>query len=143
MNSNSYEESIVTLFYAFLKQRDMFNELYSEKSLKKIGGLPYFSYLASKLKNSPTKYMKAERISDLWLDYGLEPKHDYDNLKSLRLSQLWRFFLLDNMKEVKFNDVEEKDALKSKLCISIEANGHRHSKEIKQFFKKYDLKSNY
>jgi hypothetical protein len=125
MNLNNYEESIVTLFYGFLKQRDMFNELYSEKSLRKIGGLPYFSYLASKLKNSSTKYMKAERISDLWLDYGLEPKHDYDNLKSLRLSQLWRFFLLDNMKEVKFNDAEEKDARADEAAGVIDILSHK------------------
>ena len=143
MNSINYEESVVILFYSFLKQKDMFRELYSKKLLRKRGGLPYFKRLTSKLKEASTKYMKAERISDLWLDYGLCPKHDYDNMKSLRLSQLWRFFLLDNMKVVKFNDVEEKDALKSKLCISIEANGHRNSEEIKEYFRKYNLKSHY
>ena len=143
MNSINFEESVVILFYSFMKQRDMFKELYSEKARKKRSGLPYFNRLISNLKNSSTRYSKIQRISDLWLDYGLCPKYDYNNLKSLRLSQLWRFFLLDNMKEVKFNDVEEKDALKSKLRVSIEANGHRSSEEIKEYFKKYNLKSNF
>jgi hypothetical protein len=47
------------------------------------------------------------------------------------------------MKEVKFNDAEEKDALKSKLCVSIEANGLRESEEVKEYFKKYNLKTKF
>ena len=82
-----------------------------------------------------------QRISDLWLDYS-PIKGDY-NITELALSQLWRFFLLDNMKEIKFNTAEEKKDLESKLRVSIEANGHRSSEEIKEYFKKYNLKSNF
>jgi hypothetical protein len=77
------------------------------------------------------------------LDYGLRPEQDYDNLKTLRLSQLWRFFLLDNMKEIKFNDAEEEDALKSKLRVSIEANGLRESEEIEKYFQKYNFRTKF
>jgi hypothetical protein len=143
MNSINYEESIIILFYSFLKQKNIFKELYSKKLLKKGNGLPYFNRLTSNLKNSSTRHSKVQRISDLWLDYGLRPEQDYDNLKTLRLSQLWRFFLLDNMKEIKFNDAEEEDALKSKLRVSIEANGLRESEEIEKYFQKYNFRTKF
>jgi hypothetical protein len=140
MNSTNFEESIVILFYGFLKQRDMFKELYDKRIQDHT---PNFNKLVGVLEQAKGQTCKVQRISDLWLDYGLCPKHDYDNMIALRLSQLWRFYLLDNMKEVKFNDAEEKDALKSKLCVSIEANGLRESEEVKEYFKKYNLKTKF
>jgi hypothetical protein len=137
MNSTNFEENIVILFYGFLKQRDVFRDLYAKRTQDRI---PNFNKLVGVLERARDK---VQRISDLWLDYGLCLKHDYDNLISLRLSQLWRFYLLDNMKEIKFPNEQTKTSLKCKLMTSIEANGLRESEEVKEYFKKYNIKTKF
>lgn len=58
-------------------------------------------------------------------------------LKRLRLSQFWRFYLLDHADTL--NEFTSKARLVSAIKDAIKSNGYRESDEIKELFKKYDL----
>lgn len=58
-------------------------------------------------------------------------------LKRLRLSQFWRFYLLDHADTL--NEFPSKARLVSEIKDGIKSNGYRESDEIKELFKKYDL----
>ena len=58
-------------------------------------------------------------------------------LKRLRLSQFWRFYLLDHADTL--NEFTSKAMLVSAIKDAIKSNGYRESDEIKELFKKYDL----
>ena len=58
-------------------------------------------------------------------------------LKRLRLSQFWRFYLLDHADTL--NEFPRKAMLVSAIKDAIKSNGYRESDEIKKLFKKYDL----
>jgi hypothetical protein len=58
-------------------------------------------------------------------------------LKRLRLSQFWRFYLLDHADTL--NEFTSKARLVSAIKDAISTNGYRESDEIKELFKKYDL----
>lgn len=58
-------------------------------------------------------------------------------LKRLRLSQFWRFYLLDHADTL--NEFTSKAMLVSAIKDAIKSNGYRESDEIKKLFKKYDL----
>ena len=58
-------------------------------------------------------------------------------LKRLRLSQLWRFYLLDHADTL--NEFSSKARLVSEIKDGIKTNGYRESDEIKELFKKYKL----
>lgn len=57
--------------------------------------------------------------------------------KRLRLSQFWRFYLLDHADTL--NEFTSKARLVSAIKDAIKSNGYRESDEIKELFKKYDL----
>lgn len=57
--------------------------------------------------------------------------------KRLRLSQFWRFYLLDHADTL--NGFTSKARLVSAIKDAISTNGYRESDEIKELFKKYDL----
>jgi hypothetical protein len=58
-------------------------------------------------------------------------------LKRLRLSQFWRFYLLDHADTL--NEFTSKAMLVSAIKDAIKSNGYRESDEIKELFKKYNL----
>ena len=58
-------------------------------------------------------------------------------LKRLRLSQFWRFYLLDHADTL--NEFPSKARLVSEIKDGIKSNGYRESDEIKELFKKYKL----
>ena len=58
-------------------------------------------------------------------------------LKRLRLSQLWRFYLLDHADTL--NEFTRRASLVSAIKDAIKSNGYRESDEIKELFKKYNL----
>ena len=64
-------------------------------------------------------------------------KDRLSKLKRLRLSQLWRFYLLDHADTL--NEFPSKARLVSEIKDGIKSNGYRESDEIKELFKKYDL----
>lgn len=57
--------------------------------------------------------------------------------KRLRLSQFWRFYLLDHADTL--NGFTSKARLVSAIKEAIEINGYRESDEIEELFKKYNL----
>lgn len=60
-------------------------------------------------------------------------------IKWLQYSQLWRFYLLDNINEIKTQD----NFFVQRLISTIKNNGLRESKEVKQYFDKYKIKTKY
>ena len=58
----------------------------------------------------------------------------------LQLSQLWRFYLLENVDEYPNRD---RDLMRSTITSSISNNGYRESKEIRELFKKYNITNSY
>ena len=58
----------------------------------------------------------------------------------LQLSQLWRFYLLENVDEYPNRD---RDLMRSTITSSISNNGYRESKEIRELFEKYNITNSY
>lgn len=148
MNSTDYLNNIITLFYCFLKKNYVFRNLYSKDNEKYITTHLTRKELYRRLDIYPIlRNRRLDKISDLWLDYGSELASGdlgfpYSSPSILSLSQLWRFYLLDNMDNIIFPEEEEKESLIEKLRRAIEANGLRGSKEIEEYFKKYDIPNN-
>ena len=61
-------------------------------------------------------------------------------LKTLQLSQLWRFFLLEALEN---NQKYDTRRLINRLKYVIECNGFRKSEEIKKLFMKHNLRNRY
>ena len=123
---------VFKLFYGFLKKYGLFHRLYTRR-----GSLvPTYKH--------PFEALYCE-LGDLWLQWG-----DYILYKSaeeviicsrtsrkLQLSQLWRFYLLDNLERIGFTSESIKERFTYDICELIKANGDRGSEEIKEYFKKY------
>ena len=62
-----------------------------------------------------------------------------NKIKWLQYSQLWRFYLLDNINEIKTQD----NFFVQRLISTIKNNGLRESEEVKQYFDKYKIKTKY
>ena len=122
------------LFYSFLKKYGLFHRLYTTRgrnvpSHKKLGRSSYTD------------------ITDFWLDWSTyiihKTQEDATNTtteeyrRKLQLSQLWRFYLLDNFDSLDFVDDIAKENLSYSLTESIRRNGDRGSEEVKEYFKKY------
>jgi hypothetical protein len=123
---------VFKLFYGFLKKYGLFHRLYTKRG-----------NIVPTYKN-PLGTLSCE-LGDLWLQWG-----DYILYKSaeeviissrtsrkLQLSQLWRFYLLDNLERIGFTSEDIKEHFTYDICDVIKANGHRGSEEIKEYFEKY------
>jgi hypothetical protein len=123
---------VFKLFYGFLKKYGLFHRLYTRRGS-----------IVPTYKN-PSGALYCE-LGDLWLEWG-----DYILYKSteeviissrtsrkLQLSQLWRFYLLDNLERIGFTSESIKEHLTYDVCDAIKANGDRDCEEVKEYFKKY------
>lgn len=123
---------VFKLFYGFLKKYGLFHRLYT-----RLGSIvPTYK--------NPSGALSGE-LCDLWLDWG-----DYilyksidermicsKDIRKLQLSQLWRFYLLDNLERVGFASESIKECFIYDIIDAIKRNGDRGSKEVKEYFKKY------
>lgn len=114
-------KTVLGLYIRFIKEHKLVSTLYGDMSeLNEDGRLFITSlkYLGSLVIKTTTQ----DRLS---------------KLKRLRLSQLWRFYLLDHADTL--NEFTSKARLVSAIKNAIKINGYRESDEIKELFKKYDL----
>lgn len=119
------------LFLKFLKVRGLFFRLYDKQA-----------------KSMPSIKQYKDRwgcASDLWMMFSVcIMERPFDNgqyTKKLQYSQLWRFFLLDNVDFIKFINEECKESFISGIKSDIRENGTRYSEEIKKYFVKYSIKN--
>jgi hypothetical protein len=87
-----------------------------------------------------TQPLQAYQLGDLFLDYATSKKKgSLLEQDDLALSQLWRFYILENISEF---PIGFKDTLVKRLKQTISLNGKRNSKEVEELMKKYDIKDN-
>ena len=111
------------LFFGFMKEHKLFHRIYNSAFLTKFDAL--FSQ----------KHIRAADISQLFIIFGTKMpclKEDF------ALSQLWRFYVLDNI--TLFHDLEE--SLQNSIIRDLKSNGYRNNKKIKELFDKHKLKPN-
>jgi hypothetical protein len=93
---------------------------------------------------NPSEALSGE-LCDLWLNWGdwiLYKTIDEiatcsKTSRKLQLSQLWRFYLLDNLERIDFASEYIKEHFIYDIIDAIKRNGDRGSKEVKEYFEKY------
>jgi len=145
-DSNSeYNNSVLRLYYRFLRKIGLFRELYGEhgKFIPRLGDKP--------------RGINVFPISDFSLTYTCKlmtgisyyklcfynEENEKIRHKLLQYSQLWRLFILDNFDKVKFTDATHKRKVHAFILSELSKNGTRGSKEVEEGFRKYDLKIKY
>lgn len=137
---NAFNDStpFFKIFYSFLKKHRLFHKLYTKRAIA----------------NVPThkdiKKGKYTTLGDFWLTWSPYIVYDDDDFmykeenrkseqykRNLQLSQLWRFYLLDNMDSIDFANDYIKDLTRSHIIYGIKTNGIRGSEEVKEYFEKY------
>ena len=114
-------KTVLRLYIRFLKEHKLVSTLYKDMSeLNKDGKLSITS-----VRDCGRLVIKTTTQDSL------------SKLKRLRLSQFWRFYLLDHADTL--NEFTSKAMLVSAIKDAIKSNGYRESDEIKKLFKKYDL----
>ena len=123
---------VFKLFYGFLKKYGLFHRLYTKRGS-----------IVPTYKN-PYGALYCELV-DLWLEWGdyilykstEEVVRSSSTSRKLQLSQLWRFYLLDNVERIGFTSESIKEHFTYDICDVIKTNGDRDCEEIKEYFKKY------
>lgn len=114
-------KTVLRLYIRFIKEHKLVSTLYKDMSeLNKDGKLSITS-----VRDCGRLVIKTTTQDSL------------SKLKRLRLSQFWRFYLLDHADTL--NGFTSKARLVSAIKDAISTNGYRESDEIKKLFKKYDL----
>lgn len=114
-------KTVLRLYIRFIKEHKLVSTLYKDMSeLNKDGKLSITS-----VRDCGRLVIKTTTQDSL------------SKLKRLRLSQFWRFYLLDHADTL--NGFTSKARLVSAIKDAISTNGYRESDEIKELFKKYDL----
>ena len=123
------------LFYKFLKYCGLFHRLYKNnaRNIPKLHSpVPTGGYGGSCLK-------------DLWLDWGvyiITGNDVFSTLKRLQYSQLWRFFILDNLGSLEFKCEEARRHFIYHLKNSITSNGTRNSPLVRKCFESHGMEVN-
>ena len=117
------EEKVLILFSKFMKKHNIFHLLYHPTS---------FDLIPNKANIEGNGY-----AGDLWICISHRFILGVD--KKLALSQLWRFFLLENINFLDFVSLEKKISFVSNMKNTIKVNGIRGNKELKGYFEKYDI----
>jgi hypothetical protein len=147
-DSNSeYNNSVLRLYYRFLRKIGLFRELYGErgKFIPRLGEKPIGlnAYPISNFSLTYTcKLMTGKTYFKLCFDAG-DRENEKIRHKLLQYSQLWRLFILDNFDKVKFTDATHKQYVYTFILSELSKNGTRGSKEVEEGFRKYDLKIKY
>jgi hypothetical protein len=123
---------VFKLFYGFLKKYGLFHRLYTRRGSM----IPTYK--------NPSEALSGE-LCDLWLNWGdwiLYKTIDEiatcsKTSRKLQLSQLWRFYLLDNLERIDFASEYIKEHFIYDIIDAIKRNGDRGSKEVKEYFEKY------
>ena len=114
-------KTVLRLYIRFLKEHKLVSTLYRDMSeLSEDGKL-----IITSVRDCGRLVIKTTTQASL------------SKLKRLRLSQFWRFYLLDHADTL--NEFTSKARLVSAIKDAISTNGYRESDEIKELFKKYDL----
>ena len=117
-------------FIKFLKKE----KIYHIFLLKKYD----IEYLPSLFENA---FKSVRSFSDLALEFTNISKETI--IPSLVYSQLWRFFVLEEMedsqKEKETIHIHSYDSLKKRLLEAIKANGHRDNDRVKKLFDKHKI----
>ena len=129
----------LVLFYKFLKYYGLFHTLYGKNTNKLIryAGINQSDSSHTSKYGGPMFYLE-----DLFLDLAnfIVPGNTTGVIiKRLQYSQLWRFFILDNLDTLKFKSETVKNSFVRNIRSTIENNGTRSSELIKSFFEKYDI----
>ena len=114
------------LFVKFLKKYGLMDALYA------IRGIGY-----------TFRPLSIRRIGDFFIEVFETPEDERYfrcSYNRLQLSQLWRFYLLENVDEYPNRD---RDLMRSTITSSISNNGYRESKEIRELFEKYNITNSY
>jgi len=117
-----YRKSILELFYKFLKKEKLFSRIYTRHK--------YFDMPTINDRNAQVY------LPDVCLVWS-KPLVDSAEENYL-LSQLWRFFVLQNVDKLAFPSDNTKKAELRHLCQCIEANGRRGSNRLFVYFDEYD-----
>lgn len=116
------------LFVKFLKKYGLMDALYAIK------GIGY-----------TFRPLSIRRISDFFIDVFESTDDEYYfrcSYNRLQLSQLWRFYLLENVDKYPYPN-GDRYLMKNDITSSISHNGYRESKEIRELFKKYNIINSY
>lgn len=114
-------KTVLRLYIRFIKEHKLMSTLYGDMSeLSEDGKL-----LIASVKDCGRLVIKTTTQDSL------------SRLERLRLSQFWRFYLLDHADTL--NEFTSRAMLVSAIKDVIKSNGYRESDEIKELFKKYDL----
>ena len=114
------------LFVKFLKKYGLMDALYA------IRGIGY-----------TFRPLSIRRIGDFFIEVFEtfeDERYFRCSYNRLQLSQLWRFYLLENVDEYPNRD---RDLMRSTITSSISHNGYRESKEIRELFEKYNITNSY
>ena len=147
-DSNSeYNNSVLRLYYRFLRKIGLFHKLYGEcgKFIPRLGEKPRGINVFPISDFSMTytcKLMTGRPFLKLCFDVE-NKENEKIRHKLLQYSQLWRLFILDNFDKVKFTDVTHKRNVRAFILSELSKNGTRGSKEVEEGFRKYDLKIKY
>jgi hypothetical protein len=133
------KKQALVLFYKFLKYYGLFHTLYGKNTNKLIryAGINQFDISHTSKYGGPMFCLQ-----DLFLDLGnfIVPGNTTGVIiKRLQYSQLWRFFILDNIDTLKFKSETAKNSFVRSIRTAIENNGTRSSELVKSFFEKYDI----
>jgi hypothetical protein len=120
------------LFYKFLKHCGLFHSLYKSDARH-----------VPKLNSPVPKYgYGGHCLKDLWLDWGgyiITGDDCLSTQKRLQYSQLWRFFILDNLRSLEFKNDEAKRYFIHNLKNSITNNGTRNSPLVRKCFESHGM----
>ena len=123
------------LFYKFLKYCGLFHSLYKSDARH-----------VPKLNSPVPKYgYGGHCLKDLWLDWGgyiITGDDCLSTLKRLQYSQLWRFFILDNLGSLEFKCEEARRHFIYHLKNSITSNGTWNSPLVRKCFESHGMEVN-
>ena len=130
--------SFFKIFYSFLKKYGLFHKLYTKRAIAHVPT------------HKDIKGGKYTTLRDFWFSWSPYIVYDDDGFiyneenrkseqykRNLQLSQLWRFYLLDNMDSIDFANDCIKDLTRFDIIDAIKTNGTRDSEEVKEYFEKY------
>ena len=123
-------KSILVLLLTFMKKYKIFHFLYHPDTYK---NFPKIS------DPSPKNGYGNGSICELWIVLSIRFASSLMTENILVLSQLWRFFLLDNIDSLEFASEDAKDKFIIYTKYVIQLNGTRQDSRVADYFKKYSM----
>ena len=120
----------LVLLLTFMKENKLFYNLY-KKGISKI-----FPKLSEPI---PNYGYGNGSIAELWLIESRILINEINISDRLILSQLWRFFLLDNIDSIEFTSDEAKGLFVGRVKDLIKINGTHKDARLEDYFEKYSI----